>query len=220
MIRRAALIACLALAVTGCGSKEPTDKSANAGQAVPAAQAPTPAAAPKADIVRVALATEAGEIVVALDAKHAPITTANFLAYVDKHRFDGTVFYRASRTKGAEKRGFIQGGIRRNYRLMLSPIAHEPTSKTGLKHVDGAISMARGAPGTAMGNFFITVGAMPQMDAHGKDPGFAVFGHVEKGMDVVRKILAAPTVPNAGEEAMKGQMIARPVRIVSAKRTA
>lgn len=120
--------------------------------------------------------------------------------------------------KGAPGRGLIQGGIRRNYRRMLPPIAHEPTSRTGLKHEAGTISMARSEPGNAMGEFFITTAAMPTMDARGAEPGFAAFGKVVEGMDVVRRILAAPTVPDAGRGAMRGQMIREPVRIVSAKR--
>jgi peptidyl-prolyl cis-trans isomerase A (cyclophilin A) len=159
-----------------------------------------------------------GSIILELDGKRAPITTANFLRYVDEKRFDGTSFYRAARTKGAPKRGFIQGGIRHSYTRMLLPIAHEPTSKTGLRHVDGTISMARDRPGTAMGDFFITVGPSASMDAKAGDPGFAAFGRVLKGMDVVQRILAAPTVPNAGRGAMKGQMITKPVKIISASR--
>jgi len=178
-----------------------------------------PAPPPLADKVRVRLETEFGPIVVELDGRHAPITTANFLAYVDRQRFDGITFYRAARTRGAEGRGFIQGGIRRDYQRTLGPIAHEPTSATGLRHVDGAISMARAEGGAgAMGEFFITVGAMPSMDADADDEGFAAFGRVVEGMDVVRRILAAETVPNAGRGAMRGQMITTPVRIVSARR--
>ncbi len=79
--------------------------------------------------------------------------------------------------------------------------------------------MARTTPGTAMGDFFITAGATPSMDARPGNPGFAAFGRVVKGMDVVRKILAQATVPNAGSGAMKGQYLAKPVRIVSAHRT-
>jgi len=185
----------------------------------PAATANKAAAAtPLADKVRVRLETEAGAILLELDGKHAPITTANFLAYVDQHRFDGITFYRAARTRGAPSRGFIQGGIRRDYRRTLGPIAHEPTSRTGLRHVDGAISMARAEGGAgAMGEFFITVGAMPSMDADGEDEGFAVFGRVVEGMDVVRRILAAETVENAGRGAMRGQMIAAPVQIVRSR---
>jgi peptidyl-prolyl cis-trans isomerase A (cyclophilin A) len=179
-------------------------------------------AAPLADKVRVRLVTAEGPILVELNGRRAPITAANFLAYVDRRRFDGTVFYRAARTRGAPGRGFIQGGIRHNYRLMLAPIAHEPTSRTGLRHVDGAISMARTAPGSAMGDFFITVGAMPSMDAHPggtpDDQGFAAFGRVVEGMDVVRRILAAPTVAQRGSGAMTGQRIAEPVRILSVRR--
>lgn len=169
--------------------------------------------------VRVALNTSAGTITLALDARRAPVTTANFLAYVDQRRFDGTSFYRAARTPGARGRGFIQGGIRRTARRALPQIAHEPTSRTGLRHLDGTISMARMAPGTAMGDFFIIVGgAMPAMDARRGDPGFAAFGRVAGGMDVARRILAAETVPNAGRGAMRGQMITAPVRILSARR--
>ncbi len=102
---------------------------------------------------------------------------------------------------------------------MLPPIAHEPTSLTGLRHEAGTISMARGQEDAgAMGNFFITVTPMPAMDARGDEAGYAAFGRVVEGMDVVRRILAAPTVPNAGRGAMRGQMIAEPVRIISAKR--
>jgi peptidyl-prolyl cis-trans isomerase A (cyclophilin A) len=173
---------------------------------------------PPAASARVSLVTSMGSIILELDGKRAPITTANFLRYVDEKRFDGTSFYRAARTKGAPKRGFIQGGIRHSYTRMLLPIAHEPTSKTGLRHVDGTISMARAKPGTAMGDFFITVGPSPSMDAKAGDPGFAAFGRVLKGMDVVQRILAAPTVPNAGRGAMKGQMITQPVKIISASR--
>jgi peptidyl-prolyl cis-trans isomerase A (cyclophilin A) len=213
MIRPLAAVILAALLLAGCGDSAPNGMAAaNKAAGNKAAPVATP------DVARVRLETEAGPILVELDGRRAPLTTANFLAYVDQHRFDGTSFYRAARTRGAEGRGFIQGGIRRNYRLMLAPVAHEPTSTTGLRHGDGTISMARTDPGSAMGNFFITVGAMPQMDAHGPDQGFAAFGRVVEGMDVVRRILAAPTVANAGSGAMRGQMIAAPVRIVSARR--
>jgi len=180
--------------------------------------------APVPDVARVRLETDLGAIVVELDGRRAPITTANFLAYVDQHRFDGTQFYRAARTRGTSGRGFVQGGIRRSYRLMLPPIPLEPTSRTGLRHRDGTITMARTTPDSAMGDFVILIGAMPSMDAHpggsGDDQGFAAFGHVVEGMDVVRRILAAPTIANAGAGAMRGEMIAAPVRILSARRVA
>jgi len=220
MIRPLAFAALLCLAVAGCGEPERAQPPAAADKARPAAKAAPPAAPePLPDIVRIRLETEAGAILLALDHRRAPVTTANFVAYVDQNRFDGTSFYRAARTPGASGRGFIQGGIRRTARRALPRIAHEPTSETGLRHVDATISMARMAPGTAMGDFFIIVGgAMPAMDADRADPGFAAFGRVEEGMDVARRILAAETVPNAGRGAMRGQMITAPVRIVSARR--
>ena len=216
MIRAFALSLALLLGVAGCdsGTREPAP--ANRTEVSHKAKA-TPR--PLRDTERVRLETDAGTIVLELDGRHAPVTTANFLAYVDEQRFDGITFYRAARTRGAEHRGFIQGGIRREYRRMLPPIAHEPTSRTGLRHVDGAISMARAEGGAgAMGEFFITIGAMPSMDARGDDEGFAAFGRVVGGMDVVRRILAMDTVENAGRGAMRGQMMTTPVRIERATR--
>jgi peptidyl-prolyl cis-trans isomerase A (cyclophilin A) len=221
MIRAAALIALLAFALAACGDEAAPNASAtanaSANQAAPVR--------PPQDIERVDLVTDAGTITLALDRRHAPVTTANFLAYVDQHKFDGTNFYRAARTRGAPHRGFIQGGIRHVYTRMLPPIAHEPTSQTGLRHVDGTISMARTAPGSATGDFFIIVGPMPSMDAGGRPSGesndrfgYAAFGQVVEGMDVVRRILAVPTTPNAGRGGMRGQMITAPVRIVRANR--
>ena len=110
--------------------------------------------------------------------------------------------------------------------LGLPPIAHEPTSRTGLRHVDGTISMARLEPGSAMGDFFIVSGAIPSMDQGNRRPGsgnndnqgYAAFGRVTEGMDVVRRILAGGTIENAGAGAMRGQMLERPVRIVRATR--
>ena len=219
MIRALAACTLLLLPLAACGDGTPDNRAAVGNRSAAARKAAAPAPPPLADKVRVRLETEAGPILLELDGRHAPITTANFLAYVDRQRFDGITFYRAARTRGAEGRGFIQGGIRRDYRRTLGPIAHEPTSATGLRHVDGAVSMAKAEGGAgAMGEFFITVGAMPSMDAHGDDEGFAAFGRVVEGMDVVRRILAAETVPNAGRGAMRGQMLTTPVRIVIARR--
>jgi len=224
MIRPLSLTAALALALSACGESPPANTVAAANETGPTLNSAAPAPVP--DTAKVRLETDAGNIVLQLDGRHAPITTANFLAYVDQHRFDGITFYRASRTPRTPGRGFIQGGIRRNAMLALPPIAHEPTSRTGLRHVDGTISMARLEPGSAMGDFVILAGAEPSMDAGHRRPssgnndteGYAAFGRVIEGMDVVRRILAAPTVENAGAGAMRGQMLTHPVRIVRATR--
>jgi len=174
-----------------------------------------------ADRIKVALKTDLGTITVAVDVKRAPITSANFLAYVDQKKLDGTKFYRAARAQGDPSRGFIQGGVHRDARRSLLPIAHEPTTQTGIRHVDGTISMARREPGTAMGEFFITVGAAPTMDARGDaksdKAGYAAFGRVVAGMPVVKRILAVRTWPG-GSGSMKGQLIKEPVRIIEARR--
>jgi peptidyl-prolyl cis-trans isomerase A (cyclophilin A) len=190
--------------------------------AAPAA-AQVAAAPPRTDLV--VLETTLGDITLAIETERAPITAANFLRYVDEHRFDGTVFYRAMRlTWGPQPNGLIQGGTQYDPKRVLPPIAHEPTSQTELSHVAGAISMARYAPGTATGDFSIMVSAQPSLDADPKGEtddaraGFAAFGHVVSGMDVVRKIFAAPTDPDKGEGWMKGQMLAEPVTIVHARR--
>lgn len=191
------------------------------------AQAPTPDAAPttapKEDLVPVEIDTSLGRIVVALDRSHAPITTANFLHYIDTHRFDGEVFYRAMHTPDANGAdgGLIQGGIRSNGRKLFAPIAHEPTSQTGLHNVAGAISMANAGPGTARADFFILVSDIPGLDANGPGGdanGFAVFGHVTDGMDVVKKIWGSPVSATQGEGAMKGQILNPPVKILHAER--
>jgi peptidyl-prolyl cis-trans isomerase A (cyclophilin A) len=184
-----------------------------------------PAAAQQPALTEVVIATEAGEITVALETERAPVTARNFLRYVDTKRFDGTVFYRAMRLDwGDQPNGLIQGGTQNDYRRTLPPVAHERTSDTGVKHIAGAISMARNDPGTATGDFSILVSAQPGLDA---DPssadanareGYAAFGHVTKGMDVVRAIFAAPTDPDKGEGFMKGQMLAKPVKILTVRR--
>lgn len=167
--------------------------------------------------VRVRFDTSAGPIIVALDVKRAPATSKNFLAYVDDGRFDGTVFYRSARRKADPALGFVQGGIRTDARRILPPFPHERTDRTGVRHVDGAISMARRPePNSAGGNFVLLVGAMPSMDAKGDFPGYAAFGRVVGGMATVKRILARPT--GGGSDAMKGQMILDPIRILRARR--
>jgi peptidyl-prolyl cis-trans isomerase A (cyclophilin A) len=186
------------------------------------ALAQTPPAAAPASLPRVALETSKGRIVVELDTAHAPITARNFLRYVDNRRYDGMQFYRAMRT--GDGVGLIQGGIT-DARRLFPPIAHEPTSQTGLSHVEGALSAPRLAPGTARAEFTIMVGPQHYLDAgpesgSGDGLGYAVFGRVVEGMDVVRQILAAPVSPTEGEGAMRGQMLSPRVRIVTARRVA
>ncbi len=174
-------------------------------------------AANEPPVVRVRLVTSAGSIVVALDAKRAPLTVANFLRYVDDGRLEGTHFYRAARRKGDPKQGFVQGGIGTDARRILPSVPLEPTSRTGIKHLNGVISMARSVdPNSAHGNFSIMVGDNPTLDARPGKLGYAAFGRVVGGMEVVRKMLAMPT--GGGREEMRGQMILERVRIQRAER--
>lgn len=177
-----------------------------------------PVRPPEPPVVRVRLVTSMGPVVVALDTRRAPGTTTNFLEYVDDGRLDGTHFYRASRRIKTPGTGFVQGGIGTDAHRTLGFVPLEPTSKTGLSHVDGALSMARyQKTDSATGNFSIMVGPNRSMDARPGAPGYAVFGRVIAGMDVVKRMLALPTQAG-GEGAFKGQMILRPVLIVRAVR--
>jgi peptidyl-prolyl cis-trans isomerase A (cyclophilin A) len=167
---------------------------------------------------KVALETALGRIVVELDAVRAPATTANFLAYVDRGRLNGESFYRAMKIGDG---GLVQGGVRSDGRKLLPPIAHEPTSQTGLKNVAGAIVMANAGAGTARSDFFILVSDQPAFDAgdpQGDATGFAVFGRVVEGMGVVKQILNSPVSATKGEGVMQGQILAPEVKIVKAER--
>lgn len=172
---------------------------------------------------KVKMETAQGTIILELYADKAPITVANFLRYTDRGLFNGAKFYRASRPPNytATDYGSIQGGLQNDPKKILPPIAHEPTTKTGLKHINGTISMGRHAPGTANADWFITLGEQSYLDADPKDPknpGFAAFGQVIEGLDVVSKIIGLPVDPNAGTGAMKGEMLKVPVRITKVSR--
>lgn len=202
-----------------------TPLSAQQAAEVAAATEPAPEPAPASPAYRtqqVALATGAGTIVLELETGRAPETVANFLRYVDEGRFNGASFYRAMRFPDRDDLGLLQGGTEGDPKRVLPPVAHEPTTATGLSHDNGAISMARAAPGTATGDFFIILGNLGSLDADpekdGDNLGYAVFGHVTGGMDVVRKILAEPVSDSKGEGTMRGQMLERPVPIISAVR--
>ena len=169
--------------------------------------------------------TPEGDITIELYADKAPITVKNFLHYVDTKKMDGATFYRSSTPKGQTTfdYGILQGGLGTDPKKLFPPIAHESTIKTGLSHTDGTISMTRWAPGTATANFSICVGDQSYLDADPKDPkgnpGYAAFGRVVEGMDVVKALLAEPRDPNKGEGVMKGEMLRKPVPILTVRRT-
>jgi peptidyl-prolyl cis-trans isomerase A (cyclophilin A) len=193
--------------------------------AAPAKRAKPAPVVPLPDRVRVALTTELGLIIVDIYAKRAPITGANFVRYVDQKRFDGVPFYRVMRLDwGTPPNGIIQAGPRGDPKRVLKPIAHEPTTVTGILHKAGTLSMARLAPGTATGDFTIMLSDQPYFDADptredpGSRDGYAAFGEVVEGMDIARKIYDVPLSPTLGEGILKGQMIEKPVRILTARR--
>lgn len=173
----------------------------------------------------VVLETDYGPITVSLETERAPVTAANFLRYVDEGRFDGIKCYRAMAVQGGEQpSGFLQCGTQNDPTRILDPIAHEPTNETGLSHTNGALSMARFDPGTATGDFSIMIrdqiglDAVPDSDDPARRPGFAVFGYVVDGMEAVHAIHALPTDPDKGEGFLKGQLLAEPAEITSARR--
>ena len=167
---------------------------------------------------RVLMSTELGDITIEVYLDKAPITVANFLRYVDENRYQDACLYRVVRMDNQPnndvKIEVIQGGIGfgESY-LRLPPIAHETTDKTGIRHRDGVISMARQEPGSADAEFFICIGDQPELDFGGKrnpdGQGFAAFGRIIKGMDVVRKIQQQPDA---------WQMLISSVKIVTVRR--
>ena len=181
--------------------------------AIAAQPATAPPTAPSAaDLVQVRLETEKGPIVLELDHGRAPITVGNFLRYVAAKRYDGVGFYRAM--PYGEGNGLIQAGITKDARLLYPPIAHEPASKTGIKHEAGTILLANAGPGTGRSDFFITLGPIPFGD------DFAPFGRVIEGMDVVKAIFASPVDPEKGAGPMKGQMLSPTIAIRTARQVA
>lgn len=181
-----------------------------------------PVAAPVPVTVKVAMRTELGTLVLEIEKERAPITAANFLRYVDQKRFDGITFYRAVKIGDTGEYGFAQAGVKGDPKRVLKPIAHEPTTATGLSHVSGAISMARLAPGSATAEFFMVLGDLKAMDANpqasGDNLGYAVFGRIIEGMDVLRDIIEQPRSPTAGQGVMKGQMLAKEIKILTVRR--
>ncbi len=170
----------------------------------------------------VTLVTPYGPILIALDPAHAPLSAAAFLACVTAHAYDGGSFTRVVRPDndhGHPIISVVQGAARPGVKA--PAVAHEPTSQTGLRHRDGTISLPRDAVGTATGaEFFICVGDQPALD-HGarRNPdgqGFAAFGQVTRGMDIVRRIWGQAATGTSPDAYTAGQMLKPPVPIISA----
>lgn len=198
------------IALTGAG-KKPVAK-------------PAPPPPPLGDVVRIEIVTELGTITADLFHKQAPITVRNIVRYVDSRRYDGVTFYRAMKLDwGTQPNGLIQTGIRDGAKL-LPPIAHEPTSLTGIKHKTGTLSLARNAPGTARADFSILMSDLGGYDAEpgSTDPekraGYCAFGQVVSGMDVALKIFNAPRSPTEGQGFMKGQMLSPQIKVPRVRR--
>ena len=173
-------------------------------------------AAAAAEAPLVLIKTEKGDITVEVDHARAPVTAANFLRYVDGKLYDGSVFHRTvtldNQPDDAVRIEVIQGGLLPDAKAF-PPIAHETTATTGLKHLDGTISMARGTPGSATSSFFFCIGLQSELDFGGKrnpdGQGFAAFGKIVSGMDVVKAIHVLPA---------EGQALKPPVKIISIRR--
>ncbi len=168
---------------------------------------------------KVICSTSFGDIILEIDTIHAPVTGKNFLNHIKKGTYKNAVFYRVVRLdnqpQNSVKIEVIQGGLQDDAKIEKNqPIVHETTRQTGIKHLDGTISMARNEPGTASTEFFICIGNQPELDFRGKrnpdGQGFAAFGKVLKGIDVVRKIQ---------QQKDKGQMLIKPVRIIDIELT-
>jgi peptidyl-prolyl cis-trans isomerase A (cyclophilin A) len=150
--------------------------------------------------VPIAIETTLGTIEAVLDSAHAPITTVNILRYIDAQAYDSATVFRSVRLDNqpndSVKIEVIQLSVARGRGRGIPPIPLERTSVTGLHHEDGVLSMARSGPDTGTSSFSIVINAQPQMDFGGKrqpdGQGFAVFGRVTRGMDIVRKIQNQP----------------------------
>ena len=170
----------------------------------------------QADKIRLVMQTELGKVEVEIYPAKAPITAANFLQYVDGGFYDGGVVHRTvkpdNQPNNTIKIEVIQTSINAD-KKSFAPIKLERTKQTGLKHVNGTISMARSGPDTATSDFFICLGAQPSLDFGGqRNPdgqGFAAFGKVTKGLDVVKKMQQAPA---------EGQRLKPPIKILNLKR--
>jgi len=178
--------------------------------------------------VRVLVQTELGDIVVEVDQARAPNTAANFLRYVDAGHYDGGTWHRTvtldNQPESEVKIEVIQAGVNPDLAKSGFPaIPIERTTATGLLHKDGVISMARGAPDSATSGWFICINDQPSLDFGGKrnpdGQGFAAFGRVVQGMDVVRKIQTAPSSSDRSSNT-EAQRLTPPIRILKVARVA
>ena len=175
--------------------------------------------------VSVVMSTSEGDIEIDLYMDKAPVTAGNFLKLIDDGLLDGGTFYRVvsyENDRGSPKIEVIQGGRAGALEGEVDAIDHETTEQTGILHTDGAISMARDGVGTATSEFFIVIGDQPGLD-HGEArnadmQGFAAFGRVVSGMDVVRKIQGLPADGPTDSDYTKGQILTEPVAITSVRR--
>ena len=179
-------------------------------------------------IVRVRVQTELGDIIVEVDCKRAPITAANFLKYVDAGHYDGGTWHRTvkmdNQPESPVKIEVIQAGVNPDKaKDGFPPIPLERTSVTGILHKDATVSMARGAPDSATSGWFICINDQPELDFGGKrnpdGQGFAAFGRVVAGMDVVRKIQMAPSSSNRTSNT-EAQRLTPAIKIVKVTRVA
>ena len=182
----------------------------------------TPRAVFAAAKPRVLITTNHGTILVELEAGKAPLTSTNFLHYVDTHAYDGGRFYRAARDPDDPTHGTIVGDANPKIHPF-PPIHHESTTKTGLRHVAGTLSLGRFDPGTATDNFFICASDEPYLDAHPGEPGdnlgYAAFGQVVEGMAVVHRILSLPTNGKTKFKEQRGEWLSPPVPIRNMRRS-
>lgn len=172
----------------------------------------------RAGMVPVRIETSVGVITADLDSARAPLTVRNFLRYVDSLAYDGGAFHRAvtlsNQSRDTVRIEVIQGGANRaRVGARFPAIELETTQRTGLRHVDGALSMARAGPNTATSDFFVSIGDQPSLDFGGHrnldGQGFAVFGRVTSGMDIVHAIQRSP---------VDAQTLAPPITIVRIQR--
>jgi peptidyl-prolyl cis-trans isomerase A (cyclophilin A) len=208
MMRLALTLAMLAVLSLEAGAAEPPRERTTA---------PAP--------VTVTLETSLGSIDIEVYPAQAPLSAGDFLRYVDQGLYTGAGFYRVVRRDNDHGKPVIevvQGGLLDESKA-LPPVAHEPTRDTGLRHEDGTISLARGAAGTGGGAaFFICIGPQPALDFGAKrNPdglGFAAFGRVVRGMDVIRRIHGLPATGKADSDYVRGQILASPVMITRVTR--